>query len=46
VKIYYSHLEDNRIKDVFMYILTGGVNPSSSQEPPQPEEVYIIAKEI
>jgi hypothetical protein len=36
---YNSHLQDDRIKNVFMYILTGGVNPPSGpQEPPQPPQ--------
>ncbi|GBC09925.1 hypothetical protein RclHR1_09200010 [Rhizophagus clarus] len=34
-----AHLQDDRIKNVFMYILTGGMNPPSGpQEPPQPPQ--------
>ncbi|CAG8537095.1 10334_t:CDS:10 [Funneliformis caledonium] len=34
-----THLQDPRIRDVFMYILTGATNPSSgSRDSPEPEE--------
>ncbi|CAI2165459.1 2680_t:CDS:10 [Funneliformis geosporum] len=34
-----THLQDPRIRDVFMFILTGATNPSSgSRESPEPEE--------
>ncbi|RIA82220.1 putative heat shock protein 70-interacting protein [Glomus cerebriforme] len=33
-----THLQDERIKNVFMYILTGGVSPSGPQEQPQPQQ--------
>ncbi|CAB4381068.1 unnamed protein product [Rhizophagus irregularis] len=38
-KQFNAHLQDDRIKNVFMYILTGSVNPQSGpQEPPQPQQ--------